>query len=312
MQIFKFNVFWRGDEIIMNIYEIENVLKEVYLGVISNQLNTQTDLVLAKIKQTTDDVYGKRIIKPVNINGKDFVFTEELSNFYASFEISDKAIRASQNSLGAFVNLLNNEMEYMLKDTQRRLQNSFYTEDTRPNYIRVNEKYEPLKVAGLKELFDTNLEKLYGVDRKSNPEINPVIKNIDKFDPIKIQEIIDEYNDEVNVIICSHRVKREYMEYLIKHKQNIDVTEFNGGFRCLKFNGSIPMYPQRIPDNEIYLLNTKDFELCQLCDWLWLDNREGNILIPVEGKPVYHGTLVKYGNYICTKPYKQIKIILGK
>ena len=45
----------------MNIYEIENVLKEVYLGVISNQLNTQTDLVLAKIKQTTDGVYGKQI-----------------------------------------------------------------------------------------------------------------------------------------------------------------------------------------------------------------------------------------------------------
>ena len=61
MQIFKFNVFWRGDEIIMNIYEIENVLKEVYLGVISNQLNTQTYLVLAKIKQTTDGVYGKQI-----------------------------------------------------------------------------------------------------------------------------------------------------------------------------------------------------------------------------------------------------------
>ena len=61
MQIFKFNVFWRGDEIIMNIYEIENVLKEVYLGVISNQLNTQTDLVLTKIKQTTDGVYGKQI-----------------------------------------------------------------------------------------------------------------------------------------------------------------------------------------------------------------------------------------------------------
>lgn len=295
----------------VSLQTAENALKEVYLGVIRDQLNTRTDLVLTKIKQTTDGVYGKQIIKPVNINGKDFVFTEELSNFYASFEISDKAIRASQNSAGAFVNLLNNEIEYMLKDTQRRLVYSFYTEDTRPNYIRDNEKYEPLKVTGLKELFDTNLEKLYGVDRKSNPEINPVIKNIDKFDPIKLQEIIDEYNDEVDVIVCSHKVKREYMEYLTKHKQNIDFIEYNGGFKGLKFNGCIGMQPQRIPDNEIYLLNTKDFELCQLCDWLWLDNREGNILIQVEGKPVYRGTLVKYGNYICTKPHKQIKVTIG-
>lgn len=296
----------------ISLQTVENVLKEVYLGVISDQLNTRTDLVLTKIKQTKDGVYGKQIIKPVNINGKDFVFTEELSNFYASFEISDKAIRVSQNSAGAVVNLLNNEMEYMLKDAQRRLVYSFYTEDTKPNYIRDNEKYEPLKVTGLKELFNTNLEKLYGVDRKSNPEINPVIKNIDKFDPIKLQEIIDEYNDEVDVIICSHKVKREYMEYLTKHRQNIDVIEYDGGFRCLKFNNSIPMHPQRIPDNEIYLLNTKDFELCQLCDWLWLDNREGNILIQVEGKPVYRGTLVKYGNYICHQPQKQIKVVIGE
>lgn len=164
----------------------------------------------------------------------------------------------------------------------------------------------------LKKIFDTKSKTLYGLSRKENPEMNPVIKTIEKFDPIKIQEIIDNNNDEVNVIVCSAKIKRDYMQYMSEHRQNIEIIECGGGFKCLQFNNFLLMVQAKIPDNEIYLLNTEDFKLHQLCDWQWLGDENGNVLKQVAGKPRYKAALVKYADYICEKPYKQIKIILGE
>lgn len=296
----------------ISLTQATNALKEVYLDVIANQINCNTDVLLGKIKQTSSDVWGKEIIKNVWINGKMLTLKEELKNFYVSMEISDKAIRCSQNSTVAFLNLLNDEVEYMIKEAQHRLRNSFYTEDTKPDYLQEDFKYQPMEITGLKKIFDTKSKTLYGLSRKENPEMNPVIKTIYKFDPIKIQEIIDNNNDEVNVIVCSPKIRRDYMQYMSEHRQNIEVIECDGGFKCLQFNNSLLMVQAKIPDNEIYLLNTEDFKLHQLCDWEWLKSESGSILIPSDTKPTYSATLVKYADYICEKPYKQIKIILGE
>ena len=43
----------------------------------------------------------------------------------------------------------------------------------------------------------------------------------------------------------------------------------------------------------------------------WLEDENGNILKQVSVKPVFKATLVKYGNYICERPYKQIKVTIG-
>lgn len=213
----------------ISLTQANNALKDVYLDVISNQINCNTDVLLGKIKQTSSDVWGKEIIKNVWINGKMLTLKEELKNFYVSMEISDKAIRCSQKSAGAFVNLLNDEVEYMIKEAQHRLRNSFYTEDTKPDYLPEDFKYQPMEITGLKKIFDTKSKTLYGLSRKENPEMNPVIKTMDNFDPIKIQEIIDNNNDEANVIVCSAKIKRDYMQYMSEHRQNIEVIECDGG-----------------------------------------------------------------------------------
>ena len=112
-----------------------SALKTYYLGVLANQLNVGINPFLAKIEQTTADVWGKEIKKlvPYGINGgvgsgsetsnlpavggNNYTeFTLALKNLYGQIEITDKAIRASQNSVGAFVNLLNAEMEGLIKD----------------------------------------------------------------------------------------------------------------------------------------------------------------------------------------------------
>ena len=114
----------------ISLQTADNALKDVYLGVVSDQLNTSINPLFAKIKQTTSDVWGNNIVKvaPFGVNGGIGAgsetgelpiaggnnyekFTLELKNLYGKIEISDKAIRASMNSAGAFVNLLNAEME---------------------------------------------------------------------------------------------------------------------------------------------------------------------------------------------------------
>ena len=54
----------------ISLTEANKALKDVYLDVIANQLNTNVDVVLGKIVQTTNDVYGKEIIVLTHINGK--------------------------------------------------------------------------------------------------------------------------------------------------------------------------------------------------------------------------------------------------
>ena len=49
----------------------DNALKEVYLGVVSEQLNTSINPLLSKIKQTTSDVWGKEIRKLYSWSDED-------------------------------------------------------------------------------------------------------------------------------------------------------------------------------------------------------------------------------------------------
>ena len=55
----------------VSLQTAENALKTVYLGVVSDQLNLGVNPLLAKIEQTTSDVWGSQIVKmvPYGING---------------------------------------------------------------------------------------------------------------------------------------------------------------------------------------------------------------------------------------------------
>lgn len=127
----------------------ESALKEAYLNAVSNQLNTSANPLLAKIKQSSADVYGKNIIKmaPVGLNGgvgagdevgalptaksnRYAQFKTTLKNLYGQIAITDKAIRASQSSAGAFVDLLNAEMEGLLTASKFNLGRMLYGDGT--------------------------------------------------------------------------------------------------------------------------------------------------------------------------------------
>lgn len=114
----------------------DNALKSFYLDAVTEALNMNVNPLLAQIKRSTADVWGKDVRKLVRYginggigagtetgnlpeaSGNNYVqFVSSLKNLYGTIEISDKAIRASANNEGAFVNLLNDEMQSLIRSS---------------------------------------------------------------------------------------------------------------------------------------------------------------------------------------------------
>lgn len=378
----------------------DNALKTVYLGVVSNQLNVNVNPLLSKIKQSSADVWGKEIRKlaPFGINGGigsgtelgalptasqnqyvQFVLT--LKNLYGSIEISDKAIRASEHNSGAFVNLLNAEMEGLVKASAFNLGRMLYGDSTgfladvvshtantntitvgntkniiegmllnvysttsaaiinattemKVTYVdRVNNivylasNYATAltsdhklvlqgslnnELTGLGSIFKTT-GSLYGVSKTDYKWMVPFIKSsAGAISESMIQEALDFLEEtngsQIDMITCSSDVRRAYQSYMGAYRRNIDVMELAGGFKAITYNG-IPVVSDRfVQSGEMYLLNTKDFVLHQLCDWQWLEGDNGKVIKQKEGYPSYSATLVKYADLICDRPCGQAKI----
>lgn len=379
----------------VTINSAENALKSVYLGVVANQLNISANPLLTKIKRSNKDVWGKEIRKlaPYGINGgigagsetgslptaagNNYAqFVAELKNLYGKIELSDKAIRSSANNIGAFVNLLADEMEGLVKASSFNLGRMLYGDGSgllatissysegvatcdkvknliegmvidiyngeslvqggiRITYVdRVNKKFhfvttsasasittgnkvyvqgsKGYEITGLGKIFSDS-ETLYGLSRANYKWLAPYTSSTQtEISDILIQSAID-YLDEnvdskINFIACSSAVRRAYQEYLGAYRRNIDVMDLEGGFKAISHNG-IPVVTDRfVDDDTLYLLNTDDFTLHELCDWNWLEGEDGKIIKQNPGFPTYSATLVKYAELICDKPAGQAKI----
>ncbi len=370
----------------------EQALKTLYLGVVADQLNTTINPLLAKFSQTTSDVWGKEIRKlaPFGINGGIGAGTEDgalpsaaqnnyaqmaltLKNLYGTIEISDKAIRASANNSGAFVNLLNAEMEGLVKASKFNFGRMLYgdgsgklatisavsgstiTVDSIKNIIEgmvidvvddgdievatrrivsINRTTKVVtldgsmssasvgsiitvqgsygkELTGLGAIFG-NSTTLYGLTRSENLWLTPQKFTSSTITDVVIQKAIDSLEEisgsQANFIVCSSGVKRAYQNYLATNRSNVDVMNLQGGYTALSYNG-IPLISDRFaPEGTMYILNTDDFHLHQLCDWRWLEGDDGKVIRQVAGKPVYTSTLVKYADLICDRPIGQAVI----
>lgn len=381
----------------------DKALKSVYLGVLTNQFNLNTNPLFAKIKQSSTYVTGKEVLKtaPYGINGGIGAGTEDgalptasgnnyiqlkqtLKNLYGTIEISDKAIRASQNNAGAFVNLLNAEMEGLIKastfnfsrmlmgdgtgflSTIESANGNVATVDNVTNIMEgmivdiYNTDLEEMQtefkgtrilsidrenkqvtfdkavgniedvndgsctlvvqnslnneIFGLKGIFDTVYKPtIYGLKRSEHNWLTPYInKTVGAISDAAIQTAIDHVEDyfgsDIDFITCSSDVKRAYQTYLASISRNIDIMNLNGGFRAISYAG-VPVLSDRFMESgTMYLLNSKNFTLHQLCDWEWLEGEDGSILKQKPGYPCYSATLVKYAELMCEKPCGQAKL----
>lgn len=380
----------------LTLSSADKALKTLYLGVITEQINTSANPLLSRIKQSTTDVWGKEIKKlaQYGINGGIGAgtetgalpqsgencyeqFTLSLKNLYGTISISDKAIRASENNAGAFVNLLNAEMEGLLKAASFNFGRMLYgdgsgilatvteigsdciTVNNVKNLIegmtvdlfdvsgekytnnnarrilsidRVNKKVYlsgtaftsstldvgallcvqnsyTYEITGLGALFKST-GSLYGLSRSTHKWLIPYMKSsVGTLTENVIQKAIDELEEnagsKINFIVCSSGVKRAFQNQLSTYKRNVDVLDLKGGFKAISYNG-IPIVSDRFcPSGTMYLLNTDDFMLHQLCDWKWLEGEDGRVLKQVAGSATYTATLVKYADLICSKPCGQ-------
>ena len=375
----------------------DNALKTLYLGVVTEQINTNANPLLAKIKQSTEDVWGKEIKRlaqygvnggigagtetgalpsPAGNNYEQFTLT--LKNLYGTIELSDKAIRASENQSGAFVNLLNAEMEGLLKASAFNFGRMLYgdgsgvlckvssvsgnvvtvnniknvieglvvdfrdkttgalisgygarritavdranktitvsgtaissTDGPANSLVTVQGSYNQ-EITGLGAIFKTSGD-IYGLSRTTHKWLVPYIKNnVGDITESVIQQAIDTLEEDagsnVNFIVCSAGVKRAFMNHLATYKRNTDYMDLKGGYKAISYNG-IPVISDRFcPEGTMYLLNTDNFTLHQLCDWQWLEGEDGKVLKQIAGTPTYSATLVKYADLICDKPCGQ-------
>ncbi len=374
----------------------DKALKSLYLGVVADQLNTDANPLLARIKQTTQDVWGKEIRKLARygVNGgigagtetgdlpdsagsnyEQFVLT--LKNLYGTIEISDKAVRASENSVGAFVNLLNSEMEGLVGSSSFNFARMLFGDGsgklasvssvgsdgtvtvdsvkcifegmvvdfihsgsavanakgrTVLSVDRANKKITlggakitssdvaagdiltvqgsyNQEITGLGAIFSES-GSIYGLSRATHPWLKPYMQTeVGALTETTIQKAIDEIEEntgsKIDFIVCSSGVKRALQEVLSDYRRTVNSAELGGGYSAMTYNG-VPVVSDRFcPEGTMYLLNTSDFALHQLCDWRWLESADGKILRQVPGKPVYTATLVKYADLLCSRPCGQ-------
>ena len=297
--------------------------------------------------------------------------TSTLKNIYGTIEISDKALRASQNSSGAFVDLLNAEMEGLISSAKVNFSRMLYgdgngyvgtitkTSGSTLTVEPIGRVYEGMNVdirsgsgiledgedltvasvdyangtitlsstpddtltgssvyvhgaygneiTGFRAIFGTG--DIYGLTRSSESLLNPVEFTLATLSESGIMENINYMeafcNNRPNMILCSYKTKSAIGALLTGAKMQLDTAVLNGGYSAILFDG-IPVVADRYcPDDSIYLINTDDFVLAQLCDWAWLEDEDGKILKQVPGKAAYSATLVKYAELICKRPCAQ-------
>lgn len=129
----------------ITIESAESALKNVYLDAVINELNTKTNPFLTMIADNSKKVMGKDIKcsvrygdngnvaaaredadLPVSTNSKYAEIVAPLKNLYGTFQISDKAIKASQTNHGAFTNLLDAEMSNLISAAKVTLNSMIY------------------------------------------------------------------------------------------------------------------------------------------------------------------------------------------
>lgn len=380
-----------------NLSNADSALKTVYLEALNEQLNQSVSPFLAAIEKTSNHVWGKEVSKTVVhginggigagnedgslpvANGNTYTkLTSTLKNLYGVIEVSDKAVRASENNAGALVNILNAEMEGLLKASKFNLGRMLFGDgsgtlstilevtiqgylvsdvtnfvegmvvDFRKSYgtivtdgaarritkvdrenskividgtpiasaelpagsiITMQNSYQK-EITGLKAIFNNESSMLYGNSKTNNSLFSPYsLSDAGEITESKIQIALDDIEERsgnsINFIICSWGVRRALQKVLAASRQMTDTMELAGGYKAMSYNG-IPIVVDRFcPKGTMYLLNTNDFALHQLCDWQWLADDDGKILRQVPGKPVYTATLVKYADLICSRPCGQ-------
>jgi hypothetical protein len=128
----------------ITIQSAENALKNIYLETVINDINTKTNPFLTMVQNNAKTVSGKEARAAIRFDNEGSIkagveggelptstgsvceIVSPLKNLYGTFQISDKAVRASQNNAGAFASLLGAEMQNLVSTAQKKLNTMLY------------------------------------------------------------------------------------------------------------------------------------------------------------------------------------------
>ena len=129
----------------ITIQNADSALKDYYLDAVTAQLNDNVSPFFSAIEKNSDYVSGKDVKLAVirGYSGNVVAGAEDgnlpdpfrnryanivapLKNIYGTIEISDKALRASRESSGAFVNLINAEMEGLISGAKQNFRRMLF------------------------------------------------------------------------------------------------------------------------------------------------------------------------------------------
>ena len=133
----------------ITVENADKALKDYYLDAVSAQLNDNISPFFSAIEKNTNNVFGKDVKIAVIREGNGSIsacaedadlpdpyknryldITLPLKNLYGTIEVSDKALRASRDKAGAFVNLLDAEMEGLVQCAKRNFRRMLFGDGT--------------------------------------------------------------------------------------------------------------------------------------------------------------------------------------
>lgn len=96
-----------------------------------------------------------------------------------------------------------------------------------------------------------------------------------------------------DMIITTHAIRREYLDYMEARRRNVNTMELDGGWTAIDYNGVPLMVDPDAIDGEMYFLTLKDLQMYRMSDYDFMD-RDGAILSRITGYDAYEAVLYRY------------------
>lgn len=133
----------------ITIENADKALKDYYLDAVTAQLNDNVSPFFSAIEKSANHVYGKDVnmsvirgncgsivagaedgTLPDPYKNRYLQISVPLKNLYGTIEVSDKALKASRETAGAFVNLVNAEMEGLILSAKQNFSRMLFGDGT--------------------------------------------------------------------------------------------------------------------------------------------------------------------------------------
>jgi hypothetical protein len=101
-----------------------------------------------------------------------------------------------------------------------------------------------------------------------------------------------------DMIITTHAIRREYLDYMEARRRTVNTMELDGGWTAIDYNGVPLMVDPDAIDGEMYFLTLKDLQLYRMSDYDFMD-RDGAILSRITGYDAYEAVLYRYAELGC-------------